>query len=388
MTQRESPVTAPRPEAFKSGSSRAAGVRHLRRLLGLARGKRRPLIHLQHNPDPDALASAVALQYLLQRLLGLDSTLAYTGRVGRVENRAMLRYLKIGIKPSYKIDYDEHDLLMVVDTHPGSGTCRLPPGVVPDVVVDHHPAQEGALDGVAFPYFDPAFGSTSTMIGALFVDNGIVPPQEIATALIYGIKTDTMDLSRGATEQDEIIYREMFGFANKRTLSRIERARVPQNYFVTLERGLRHALVTDHAVTTYLDRVDHSDMVAEMADLLFRLEGARWAMVTAHNGPLLFCSIRAVPGKDVVAGAVAREISGGYGGGHDTYAAAQIPIPLDEDPLYFQEVIRDRFLKAVGAKRTLQRPLTIPPHEEGGPLSERRPGGRAGARARENGQAT
>ena len=191
-----------------------------------------------------------------------------------------------------------------------------------------------------------------------------------------------MDLSRGATEQDEIIYREMFGFANKRTLSRIERARVPAELLRDPRtRGLRHALVTDHAVTTYLDRVDHSDMVAEMADLLFRLEGARWAMVTAHNGPLLFCSIRAVPGKDVVAGAVAREISEGFGGGHDTYAAAQIPIPLDEDPLYFQEVIRDRFLKAVGAKRTLQRPLTIPPHEEGGPLSERR----AAARARENG---
>ena len=350
----------------------APGVRHLRRLIDVARGCRRPLIHLQHNPDPDALGSAAALQYLLRRLLGIEAVLAYTGRVGRVENRAMLRYLKIGIKPSYKIDYDEHDLIAVVDTHPGSGTCRLPMGVVPDVVVDHHPGDEELLKGVAFPYYDPAFGSTSTMIGALFVDNGIELPEDIATALTYGIRTDTMDLARGATADDEVIFREMYGRADKRVLSRIERARVPQSYFVTMERGLRHALVTDHAVTTYLDKIEHSDMVAEMADLLFRLEGIRWVMVCGHNGPLLYCSIRASQGRDVEAGKVARTISDGHGGGHDTFAAAQIPIPPDHDPSNFYENVRARFLSEVGAKKTLTRPLTVPPDAGGSPLADRR----------------
>ncbi len=362
------------PEASTATTSPGAapGVRHLRRLIEVARGCRRPLIHLQHNPDPDALGSAAALQYLLRRLLGVEAVLAYTGRVGRVENRAMLRYLKIGIKPSYKIDYDEHDFVAVVDTHPGSGTCRLPMGVVPDLVVDHHPGDDELLKGVAFPYYDPTFGSTSTMIGALFVDNGIELPEDIATALTYGIRTDTMDLARGATVQDEVIFREMYGRADKRVLSRIERARVPQSYFVTLERGLRHALVTDHAVTTYLDKIEHSDMVAEMADLLFRLEGIRWVMVCGHNGPLLYCSIRASQGRDIEAGKVARIISDGHGGGHDTFAAAQVPIPPDHDPSNFYETVRARFLAEVGAKKTLTRPLTVPPDAGGSPLADRR----------------
>ena len=59
-------------------------VVNLRRLIGVARGRRRPLIHLQHNPDPDALGSAAALQALMLRLMGVEATLAYTGRVGRV----------------------------------------------------------------------------------------------------------------------------------------------------------------------------------------------------------------------------------------------------------------------------------------------------------------
>lgn len=339
----------------------AEAIRNLRRLIDVTRGRHRPLIHLQHNPDPDALGSAVALQYMFERLMGVQAVLAYTGRVGRVENRAMLRHLNIKIRPSYKIDYDQYDLVAVVDTHPGSGTCQLPEGVVPNIVIDHHPSLE-SLEGVDFPYYDPEFGSTSTMVGALMVENGIPISTRVATALTYGIKTDTMDLSRGATPLDEKIFREVYAVADKRVLSHIERARVPQDYFVVLERALRRAQVSDFALTTFLGEIDHSDMVAEVADLLFRLEGIKWVMVCGFNGPLLYCSLRALKGKDVQAGVVAREISDGKGGGHDTFAAAQIPMPEEEaDPGQLYEDLRERFLKAVRAKKSLTRPLTVPP---------------------------
>jgi nanoRNase/pAp phosphatase (c-di-AMP/oligoRNAs hydrolase) len=336
-------------------------VANLRRLIAVSRGKTRPLIHLQHNPDPDALGSATALQYMLERFLGVQAVLAYTGRVGRVENRAMLRDLNIKIKPSFKIDYEEFDLVLVVDTHPGSGTCQLPEGVVPDVVVDHHPGVD-RIEGVAFPYYDPSFGSTSTMVGALFVGNGIPMDARVATALTYGIKTDTMDLSRGTTPLDEQIFREVYAVADKRVLSHIERARVPQEYFIVLERALRRAQVTDFALTTFLGEIGHSDSVAEVADLLFRLEGLKWVMVAGYNGPMLYCSLRALEGPEVRAGAVAREISDGRGGGHDTFAAAQIPIPeADGDPDQMYADLRERFLAEVRAKKSLTRPLTLPP---------------------------
>ena len=122
------------------------------------------------------------------------------------------------------------------------------------------------------------------MVGALFVENGIPMDRRVATALTYGIRTDTMDLSRGTSPVDEHIFREVYGASDKQILSRIERARVPQEYFVTLERALRHAQVTDFALTTWLGDIDHSDSVAEIADLLFRLEGIRWVMVSEKGG--------------------------------------------------------------------------------------------------------
>jgi nanoRNase/pAp phosphatase (c-di-AMP/oligoRNAs hydrolase) len=342
-------------------------VRHLRRLIEVARGARRPLIHLQHNPDPDALASAEALRYLLQRLLGVDSVLAYTGRVSRAENRAMLRHLQIRIRPSFHVRYADHDLLLVVDTHPGSGTCQLPDDRLPDVVVDHHPAR-GDLSGVRFLYYDPHFGSTSTMVGALLVENGIPFDARLATALTYGIRTDTMDLARSASEHDERIYREVYGRADKQILARIVGARVPQEHFVQLERALRHGEVTDFAVTTWLGAIEHSDLVAEIADLLLRMEGIRWVMVAGHTPERLVASLRAFRATDPAAGDVAYAISDHHGGGHDTFAALQMPLDakVSPDDAYVQ--LQDRFLTAVRAKRTLTRPLT---HGPDGPARER-----------------
>lgn len=333
----------------------------LRDLIEAARGKQRALVHLQHNPDPDAIASGVAIRYMLKRILGLDTILTYTGQVGRSENRAMLRWIQIQIIPSYKVEYLDYDFVVVVDTHPGSGTCRLPGGVVPDVVVDHHP-WDRRMEGIRVPFLDTKFGSTSTMVGLLMVENHIPVDSRVATALAYGIKTDTLDLSRSESPYDEQVYRAMYERADRTIMRRIERSRLSQGYFQVLERGLRRARVTDFAVTTFLGEVDHSDAVAEIADILFRLEGMKWAMVAGVKGPLMFLSIRAGRAEGVDAGQVARVISDGNGGGHETFAGAQIHIPADgTTPEAFFETLWGRFVTAIRAKKSLTRPLTVPP---------------------------
>jgi nanoRNase/pAp phosphatase (c-di-AMP/oligoRNAs hydrolase) len=342
----------------------------LRRLIDLARTRQAPLVHLQHNPDPDAIGSAVAVQYLLRRLFDRETVLAATGDVKRAENRAMLKWLGIQLVPSYKIDYADHDLVVVVDTHPGSGTCRLPPGITPDVVIDHHPA-ERAFEGVAISMFDPSFGSTCSMVGALMLENGIPLDARVATALTYGIRTDTMDLQRGSGPRDEAVFQEVYALADKRLLGKIERARVSQEYFQILENGLRRAQIIDFTVSTYVGSISYGDAVAEIADLLFRLEGTKWALVAGTYRGTLYFSIRAIQAEGVDAGVVAREIAaGGSGGGHETYAGGQVPLKPREDPQVQYAKLCERFLKVVRAKRSLKRPLTpspeAPPEEPKG----------------------
>ena len=364
--------------------ARSGGVLHLRGLLDVARGRMRPLIHLQHNPDPDALASAETLRFLFHRLLGVDAVLAYTGRISRAENRAMCRHLGIRARPAYHVRYEDHDLVVVVDTHPGSGTCKLPEGVVPDIVVDHHPPRDD-LSHIPYLFSDVTFGSTSTMVGALLVENGIPYDARLATALTYGIRTDTADLARNVGEHDERIYREVYARADKQVLARIVGARVAQDYFVVLERGLRNGTVTDHTVTSWLGNIEHSDSVAEIADLLLRLEGVRWVMAAGQTADTISASIRAFRATQPTAGDVAHEISGGHGGGHDTFAALQMP--FEGTPKQAQEAyaaLCDRLLEAVGAKRSLRRSLAG--DEEGSVATQpaRKAAAKGKARAKRN----
>ena len=76
----------------------------------------------------------------------------------------------------------------------------------------------------------------------------------------------------------------------------------------------------------------------------------------------MYLSIRGIRAEGVNAGKVAEEISQGFGGGHDTFAGAQIPLPADgTTPADFFEVIWERFVTAIRAKKSLTRPLTVPP---------------------------
>src|SRR2546427_13236091 len=72
----------------------------LRKLLQVAKGHHRALILTHDNPDPDAVASACGLAYLLGQCAGLSTTAAYGGILGRGANKAMLRGLQLPIAPA------------------------------------------------------------------------------------------------------------------------------------------------------------------------------------------------------------------------------------------------------------------------------------------------
>ncbi len=339
----------------------AAAEARFRRFLDVARGKRRPLLQLQHNPDPDALASAFALRHLWKRILRVEPVIAYTGSIGRAENRAMVRNLKIPILPAFKVNYRHHDFVMTVDTQPGAGTCRLPEGVFVDVVVDHHPRLPRLVEPL-LSIQDAGYGATSTLVGEMLLANGIVIPERVATALVYGIQTDTADLARNVSAHDEQVFAALYPLADHKLLGRIQRARVPESYFRALEFGLRHAEVHDAAVTTHLGEIEHPDLVAEVADLLFRLEGISWSFVTGSHAKVLYASFRCVEKEGLDAGVVARSVAQavpkGSGGGHESLAGAQMPLLPGQTGEAAHAGALERFFAGTRPKRASCRPLT------------------------------
>jgi len=296
------------------------------RLRQVVAGKTAMLIVLQDNPDPDAVAAAVALRRLAHEVAQVPCTFFCGGTVGRAENRALVRYLDLKLHGVGEVDFGRFDLIALVDTQPGTGNNSLPPDVTPHIVIDHHPLRK-ATRSVQFTDVRRRCGATATILHQYLVAAGIEPDMPLATALLYGIRSDTQDLGREATKADLQAGIALFPLANLRMLSYIQRGEVPRQWFQMLAGAIENARVYGRAIVTHLGTVENPDMIGEVADLLLREEQTLWTMATGVFNEKLLLSLRTCQ-YETSAGELARRLVArrGTGGGHDTYAGGQVAV--------------------------------------------------------------
>jgi nanoRNase/pAp phosphatase (c-di-AMP/oligoRNAs hydrolase) len=299
----------------------------LDRLIQYAKSHQRALILTHDNPDPDSIAAGVALAHLLEKLAGVEAIVAYGGIVGRSENRALVKVLKLPVVPVSRVVFDDYDLICMVDTQPEQGNHSLPARHFPDVVIDHHPERpESHLAPIAD--VGGPIGSTSTVVAEYFRASGLKMPPAVATALFYGIKADTRDLGRQTTKQDVDTYLWLFPMADKDALGEIEHPKLPEEYFRLYHTALEKAQVFDDAVICDLGAIYAPDMVAEVAERFMYLEGMRWSLAFGEYEDALYFSVR-TSDRRMNAGRLMREVieeRGGSAGGHGTMAGARIPV--------------------------------------------------------------
>src|SRR5512138_1760031 len=332
----------------------AEGVRaKVDRLVHYARSHQRALILTHDNPDPDSIAAGVALAHLLEKLAGVEAIVAYGGIVGRSENRALVKVLKLPVVPVSRVVFDDFDLICMVDTQPEQGNHSLPARHFPDVVIDHHPERP---DSHLAPIADVGgpIGATSTVLADYFKASGLKLPQQVATALFYGIKADTRDLGRQTTRQDIDAYLWLFPMADKDALAEIEHPKLPEEYFVLHHTAIERAQVFDDVVVCDLGKIYAPDMVAEVAERFGFLEGMRWSLAFAEYDEAIFFSVRTCD-RRMNAGRLIRDViegKGGSAGGHGTMAGARLPVKglaAAAKRRLKDEVIRD-FLDAFGVR--------------------------------------
>ena len=335
-------------------------ARRLERLVHHARGHRSGLVLTHDNPDPDALASAVALAHILEKLAAVETVVAYGGIVGRAENRALIRVLKLPVLPVSRIVFDEHDLVCMVDTQPEQGNHSLPARIFPDVVIDHHPERpETRL--VAVADVGGEMGSTSTLLAGYFRESGLPIPPHLATALYYGIKADTRDLGRETTPQDVETYLWLFPMVDKEALVQIEHPRLSRAYFRLMHAAIERAEVYGPAVVCELGDLYAPDLVAEVAERFLFLDEVKWSLAFGTYEDSLYFSLR-VGDRRMNAGRLIRQVieeKGGSAGGHGSMAGARIPLrglaPAARARLR-QELVQ-RFLSGFGVRTRRPRRL-------------------------------
>ena len=215
-------------------------------------------------------------------------------------------------------ELEAYDAIAMVDVQPSFFEERLPKV---DAVIDHHPEETPVR--VSYKDIRPSYGATSTILTEYLRAAEVKVSQRLATALLYGIKSDTLALERGAIKADMDAFAFLHPHANHNVLRRIERPQLPQAALDVLAHGLIRRQIVDEVVFSHLGTIAYPELVAQFADLLLQVEGVEWSVVSGVVNGEIHISVRNV-GYVRDAGDVVRDAFADLGsaGGHRSMAKA------------------------------------------------------------------
>jgi len=333
----------------KSGDIAGQNLKILDRIL---HGRENLTIVMHDYPDPDALASAMILSYLVRKRNGVRSRIVYGGVITRAENRAMIQQLKLRVIPISRVRLNQHSLIAMVDTQPGFGNQSLPRHLSPAMVFDHHIG--GDLTHVTLADVRPAFGASATMLIEYLHAAELEILVDIATAVTYAIRSETQELGRDVSQADIETYLSVYEKANKHKLAKIFHPSLPNQYYAMLFTALQQAKIFQHIIHVHLKEVASPEFVALIADLLLRHERMGWSLVTGRYHEQLFISMRCNH-PHAHAGKMLKQIVGkmGSAGGHPRMAGGQIPVASgnERDWQRAETVVVERLLAKMSIRR-------------------------------------
>lgn len=311
------------------------------------------LVATHDNPDPDSLSSAYGIQLLFQSALGRPTTIGYGGIIGRAENRALVRACEIPVVPLDQLDLARFSTVALVDSQPQTGNNSLPDDAVVDLVIDHHPLRESTPVQARWVDVRSDFGASATIVASYLLQCRVAIPRLLATAIVYAIKSETQDLGVRANEHDRDVYFQLFQSIDPRLLFEITHPKVSLEYFRILGDVTRKTMLYGPAAVTYIGDIPNPDFVAEMADMIMRLEGVEWTLCMGVYEETLILSLRTMRAAGGAGQMIQKLVRGlGQAGGHGLMAGGKVTgVPPDRSARHsLVNGIRDRFLNELGVQ--------------------------------------
>ncbi len=281
----------------------------------------RILILLHNDPDPDALASGLALRALLRRTKTTAIIGALEGMT-RPENIRMANLLDIQVEILTPASFASFDRIATVDVQPhyfAEYFDRV------DLVIDHHPEQPGY--SAAFKDIRPDYGSTCTILTEHLraVDCNI--SERTATAMLYAIKSDTLFFARHTNRVDLDAFTFLYPLADPALIRKMEGAEVTMERLEYILRATRTGRLEHQVFCGALGEVPREDLITYAADFFLQLEDVKWAIVAGIVQATLIVCVRNL-GYTRNAGEFVRRYFGelGSAGGHRSMAKAVVPL--------------------------------------------------------------
>ena len=310
----------------------------LEAIIDLVRGEEAVYIQTHNYPDHDAVASAMGLQHLLAQF-DVTTHILYEGDIQRDSLKRMIRELAIRIRPAADHALEAEDMIIIVDGCKGNRNVTDLAGRE-IAVIDHHnvvhPEDVPCLD------IRPDYGACATIICEYYKTMGVDIPEDVATALMIGINTDTALLTRGVSEADIQAYSELFAIADTRLQNSILRNQIETKDLDFFRHAIDHVDFIGACAFCHFPQGCNQNLLGILADFLLALREVDFVVLCATNQGVVNFSVRSELecwNASLLTQEILRGI--GFGGGHADMAGGIIRDVTLFDP----KSIRGRFLE-------------------------------------------
>lgn len=286
-----------------------------------------------HNfPDPDAISSAFGLQYLI-KLNGIEATICYKGKIDRFNTRKMMELFGIEAINVDRLGAALTDSeIILIDAQKKSGnTYDLQASKV--ISIDHHPIYEK----YDYEYADirEDVGACASIIASYFVESNIEVPQNVATALLYGIKIDTAQMTRGVSKLDLDMFYKLFFSANKEQIAFLESNAVMLEDLKAYGSAIESISVEDGISFANTGKDCPEALIAAIADFMVELQDVYFSVVYSVRREGIKISVRSENHGGCHAGEIVIEALEGMGtaGGHQSMAGGYVSFRSNKEPV-------------------------------------------------------
>src|SRR5438132_8150057 len=233
----------------------------------------RVLIMLHNDPDPDAMASGLALRNILRRTRTTAIIGALQG-VTRPENLRMANLLDIHVEPITPESLKEFDRVAMVDVQPhyfGGLIDRV------DLVIDHHPEQPGYT--AVYKDIRADYGSTSTILTEHLRAVDVNISERTATAMLYAIKSDTLFFNRSTNRVDLEAFSYLYPLADAAMIRKMEGAEITMERLEYVLKAKQSGRMHEQVFCAFLGQSPREDFIPYVADFYLQLENVKWPII-------------------------------------------------------------------------------------------------------------
>lgn len=272
--------------------------------------------------DPDSIASAFALKRLFWRKVK-KVHIVRINKIDRADNLAFINLLNLGQQHIRNFKSSEATKWALVDSQPDHhdefNKFQF------DIIIDHHPVSNNLE--AAFIDIQDNYGANSTILTEYLKASKIKPSTRLATALFYGIKSDTNSFVRDSVSNDIKAFQYLYEASNLNIIKKIESSEMTKKTLSSFKKAIERLSIVKRTAVIHMGKVNDAATLVIIADFFMKMAEATGSIVSGIHDQKLIVIFRNA-GIRRNAGKLAKKMFDQVGpaGGHKSMARAEIPL--------------------------------------------------------------